>query len=485
MSIETWFNAMQLGRQHRLQNEQYARENQLRKLTGMAYASQDPNEQRALVAKAAGTDPAAGAQLQEGLNADQDRQRTTLVNMARLLTQTPREGRAGLYERIRPDLAQLGITNVPATYDENPQLIDQTAQGIVSSAMGTQQQSLTPSLQSLMWQRNNGYLDENQFRTALDVLNRTEAAAVAPGYSPVDRWNPETQQMERVLIQTKGYNPGASGYAPEPPQGRPQPMQPGRPSSIQITPTGEAQMPNDPALMQRIIQGINSGQPFDIADNGGRQPPQAASPNVVGPSAPSAREQAEIDAERARLVRAAEAEAALTSEAQASAPQARQRLSSVRAQAQSIFKEIDDALPMIDSATTGVFGAAARRVAGTPAYDLNTKLTTIKANLGFDRLQQMRDESPTGGALGQVAVQELEGLQATIASLDPNMSPPQLKENLMKVRGHYERWADATSRAIREQIDRGERPPVEGARKAGDGNWYVERNGQYFKVEAE
>ena len=56
--------------------------------------------------------------------------------------------------------------------------------------------------------------------------------------------------------------------------------------------------------------------------------------------------------------------------------------------------------------------------------------TTIKSSIGFDRLQQMRDESPTGGALGQVSELELITLQATLGSLDLNQSEEQLLDNL-------------------------------------------------------
>ena len=57
-------------------------------------------------------------------------------------------------------------------------------------------------------------------------------------------------------------------------------------------------------------------------------------------------------------------------------------------------------------------------IGGTEARNLSKTIETVSATIGFDRLQRMRDESPTGGALGQVAVQELEALRATMGSLD-------------------------------------------------------------------
>ena len=107
---------------------------------------------------------------------------------------------------------------------------------------------------------------------------------------------------------------------------------------------------------------------------------------------------------------------------------------------------IDKALAIVDTEewATGVKGAFVRDYggflgAGSPAINLQATLVSIKANIGFDRLQQMREESPTGGALGQVAVQELEALQSTLGSLDPRQSPELIKETLENVRNNYNR----------------------------------------------
>lgn len=114
------------------------------------------------------------------------------------------------------------------------------------------------------------------------------------------------------------------------------------------------------------------------------------------------------------------------------------------AQAKSVLDEIKDAKKLVGLTTSGV-GGVLRNIPMTDARDLDAKLTSIKANLGFDRLQQMRDASPTGGALGQVAVQELVALQATIASLDQLQSPSQLKQALDKIERHYSNWQKTLS----------------------------------------
>lgn len=109
--------------------------------------------------------------------------------------------------------------------------------------------------------------------------------------------------------------------------------------------------------------------------------------------------------------------------------------------ADRIINTIDQAIPLVGYNTAGAAGAL--NIPGTEGRDLETALTTIKANLGFDRLQQMRDASKTGGALGQVAVKELEALQATVASLDRGQSPDKLRENLKDIKYYYDRWRKA------------------------------------------
>lgn len=115
-------------------------------------------------------------------------------------------------------------------------------------------------------------------------------------------------------------------------------------------------------------------------------------------------------------------------------------------QVSNVLKEIDDAEKLVGYSTAGV-GGLMKGVPMTDARNLDAKLQTIKANLGFDRLQQMREESPTGGALGQVAVQELTALQATVASLDQLQHPEQLKEALAKIKKHYKAWGDVMKKA--------------------------------------
>lgn len=109
---------------------------------------------------------------------------------------------------------------------------------------------------------------------------------------------------------------------------------------------------------------------------------------------------------------------------------------------------------------SGVGSGIASKFAATPATNLRSTLETIKGNLGFNELQQMRDASPTGGALGQVAVQELMALQSTIASLDPSQSDQQIQANLAKVRSHLDNWQKAVEMSYADKYGSMDGPAV-------------------------
>lgn len=117
------------------------------------------------------------------------------------------------------------------------------------------------------------------------------------------------------------------------------------------------------------------------------------------------------------------------------------RQQTLSAQADSVLDEITQAKKLVGWTTTGVGGLLAN-LPMTDARKLSGHVDTIKANLGFDRLQQMRDMSPTGGALGQVAVQELMSLQATIAKLDQLQDPRDVAPALDKIEKHYKKWKE-------------------------------------------
>jgi hypothetical protein len=87
--------------------------------------------------------------------------------------------------------------------------------------------------------------------------------------------------------------------------------------------------------------------------------------------------------------------------------------------------------------TVGAFSNLFRMIPGTAAHNLEKDLDTVRANVGFDRLQQMREGSKTGGALGNVSEKENLLLQATAGAVDPSQSADQFRRNLMGISDEY------------------------------------------------
>lgn len=87
--------------------------------------------------------------------------------------------------------------------------------------------------------------------------------------------------------------------------------------------------------------------------------------------------------------------------------------------------------------TTGVGSPIAGAIPGTSARDLQGILNTIGSNTAFDRLQKMREESPTGGALGAVSEIELQLLRDSIASLDAGQSDEAFQANMDRIIDRY------------------------------------------------
>jgi hypothetical protein len=113
---------------------------------------------------------------------------------------------------------------------------------------------------------------------------------------------------------------------------------------------------------------------------------------------------------------------------------------SKRTTANIVMHDLDRAKEIVKDAplrTTGAGGQILQYIGGTKANDVRALVDSVKANIGFDRLQQMREQSPTGGALGQVAVEELRFLQSTVGNLEQSQTKEQFLENMARVKWIY------------------------------------------------
>lgn len=105
-----------------------------------------------------------------------------------------------------------------------------------------------------------------------------------------------------------------------------------------------------------------------------------------------------------------------------------------------VTQDIDRAIKEMDTSTlptTGMSGAALSYVPGTASHNVGRLIETMKANAGFQQLNQMRQSSPTGGALGNVTERELAYLQAAIGNLAQSQDDGQLRDNLKRVKNAY------------------------------------------------
>jgi len=94
-------------------------------------------------------------------------------------------------------------------------------------------------------------------------------------------------------------------------------------------------------------------------------------------------------------------------------------------------RSMQDSLTLISKWSTA-YGSALKIVPFTDAQALRDSLKHLVANIGFQALQDMRQLSKTGGALGQVSTWELELLQATLGTLNQGGDPAILKRNLRR-----------------------------------------------------
>ena len=94
---------------------------------------------------------------------------------------------------------------------------------------------------------------------------------------------------------------------------------------------------------------------------------------------------------------------------------------------------INQALKNTGLLSTG-FASISKFAPGTPARQLEESLKPILGEAAFGRLQQMRDASKTGGALGQVSERELGLLESAMGALSTSQNESQFRANLLAYR---------------------------------------------------
>jgi len=131
-------------------------------------------------------------------------------------------------------------------------------------------------------------------------------------------------------------------------------------------------------------------------------------------------------------------------EAKAAAAAGEARVANAQVQGNFVINDIDRALVMAEenkdnwlTPATGFMSQFTAGVGGTPAGDTYQLLQGVKASIGLEKLQQIRDASKTGAALGPVSDFENRLLQSTYGSLEQSQSHEQFVENLKRVKAVY------------------------------------------------
>ena len=106
-------------------------------------------------------------------------------------------------------------------------------------------------------------------------------------------------------------------------------------------------------------------------------------------------------------------------------------LTSIIGQAENIGGVAQEAGRQVGAGTTGFFSPL-KWIGGTTAADLAGNLETIKSDAFVANITEMRQNSPTGGAVGNVSDKDLEMLQSLQTSFRQNLKPTTLRNNLKK-----------------------------------------------------
>lgn len=107
----------------------------------------------------------------------------------------------------------------------------------------------------------------------------------------------------------------------------------------------------------------------------------------------------------------------------------------------------------------------AKYVPGFDANDADDAIKELKAKVSIDALQQMRQNSPTGGAMGQVSDRDIAILESALGRLEVDRDPKRMVEDLNFITKEYNRIvtlaAQDAARAQTRLKNRKQRPQLQ------------------------
>jgi len=144
------------------------------------------------------------------------------------------------------------------------------------------------------------------------------------------------------------------------------------------------------------------------------------------------------------------------------------QLESSETQLQRAENAVTRAIPLVNAGTTGVIAGGVLRNFNQGATDLYETLEPVRSVLAFETLQEMRRNSQTGGALGSIAVRELELLASVYESLNTAQSEGAMRGALQRLQTQLRRSISAIRAAREEAAGGGQQAP------GGDGVRVIE-----------
>lgn len=172
-----------------------------------------------------------------------------------------------------------------------------------------------------------------------------------------------------------------------------------------------------------IVPGIPLSQvPAPI----GQPLPETEAPNAFSQVSPKQREQLILDR-----------------------PRAEQALSSVVGKTQDL-NEVVTSLLKNKKGLARATGLSSKipSIPGSAAYQAQSDLVNIKTRLATRALQEMRDLSKTGGAVGQITEREWPRLEQEFANLDAAQNMKAVESSLKKIQGILQRWRTSSEKAF-------------------------------------
>lgn len=115
-------------------------------------------------------------------------------------------------------------------------------------------------------------------------------------------------------------------------------------------------------------------------------------------------------------------------------PKATNTLITINSKARRVSGDIDEIIADLNNLDIPQTRVVAQFIPLTKSKALRDKLESVKANFFVEELTEMRVNSPTGGAVGNVSNAEGDRLASTRATLDLNQPLPDLIDNLQQAR---------------------------------------------------